>query len=301
MKSYVCVVTAAVLAVGWAPMNEWSNPIHAQALEEAHVVSFGTSLKNIPFTSEVSRVQVVSSKPLRLPVYKPPKGIGAPGGRVGGGTRGGDSTLAMLFALVPDHLGLTIQEQPSLYWYLSNSTPYKLVLTINRTDLIKPVLEVTLTDKAKRGIQFVSLEDHDIKLERDREYAWFVSLILDEEHHGKNIVAGGRIKRIVPPEKLLVQLREAEPQEVTSVYSEAGLWYDAFDSISDLIEGTPQNSEYSKGRKYLLKQVALDDIMEIAKEEDSVYLMDSSYLQEEHLDYQDESYVRALVEHRIGE
>ena len=49
------------------------------------------------------------------PVYKPPP-RGAPGGRMGGGTRG-ISGAAVVSILAPDHVGLTMQEQPSLHWF----------------------------------------------------------------------------------------------------------------------------------------------------------------------------------------
>src|SRR5262249_9720599 len=54
-----------------------------------------------------------------MPVYKPPL-RGAPGGRVGGGTRGSGSVrdVFILSALAPDHMGLTVAEQPSLYWFI---------------------------------------------------------------------------------------------------------------------------------------------------------------------------------------
>ena len=62
--------------------------------------------------------------------YKPPK-RGAPGGREGAGTRG-LQTLPTLAILTPkDHTGLTVQEQPVLYWYLSQETqhPVDIILT----------------------------------------------------------------------------------------------------------------------------------------------------------------------------
>src|SRR5688572_21778645 len=53
-----------------------------------------------------------------VPVYNPPP-RGAPGGRVGGGTRGpGQRDVFVLSVLAPDHSGLTSSEQPSLYWFI---------------------------------------------------------------------------------------------------------------------------------------------------------------------------------------
>ena len=202
---------------------------------------------------------------LRLPVYKPPKGIGAPGGRIGGGSRGQEALA--LFALVPDHLGLTINDQPTLYWYLSQPVHYPLMLTVNDETQVKPILETLLTPKPTAGIHSMPLKDFNIKLDLDREYQWFVSLAVDPENPSKNIIAGGRIQRVLPQEGLLQQLRNAEPQEVTAIYSEAGLWYDALASISGLIESRPNDNDYRIGRKALLEQV---DLMEVAKAEENL-------------------------------
>ena len=43
------------------------------------------------------------------------------------------------------------------------------------------------------------------------------------------------------------------------LYAEAGLWYDALSSLSDLIEATPDNPGLRQQRAALLKQVGLTD------------------------------------------
>src|SRR5262249_44535388 len=71
-----------------------------------------------------------TAKAPSVPVYKPPL-RGAPGGRVGGGTRGASGRdIFVLSVLAPDHTGLTIQEQPSLFWFISNDTSLPVELTI---------------------------------------------------------------------------------------------------------------------------------------------------------------------------
>ncbi len=257
---------AGIFSISGTLENVDAQAVHVNAVYS--VPSFTTArLVNEPSVVK----KVVEGKPLRIPVYKPPKGIGAPGGRVGGGTRGGHDPQLMLFALVPDHLGLTIQEQPTLYWYVSKEAPYRLVLTFNQEKRVEPVLELTLAHSAKPGIHSVNLMDHHVKLELDTEYNWFVELVVDDDSPAKNIVAGGRIKRVVPPQPLLTKLRTAEPHEVTAIYSEAGLWYDAFASISDLIKTSTQSTQYVKGRVVLLEQV---DLMEVSRAEEEVKFTD---------------------------
>ena len=221
--------------------------------------------------NENSSEKVKSGSTFKLPVYKPPKGIGAPGGRIGGATRGQDAFA--IFALVPDHLGLTINEQPTLYWYLSESVSYPLVLTVNEVTQVEPIVETIITKTPKAGIHSFPLKKFNIKLALDKEYQWFVSLALDHENPSKNIIAGGRIQRVLPPESLLQQLRNAEPDQVTAIYSDAGLWYDALASISDLIESSPNDSEYRMGRKKLLEQV---DLMDVINAEENLNLSQDS-------------------------
>jgi hypothetical protein len=218
------------------------------------------------------REKIIRTNSFRLPVYKPPKGIGSPGGRIGGGTRGQDDLA--IFALVPDHLGLTINDQPTLYWYLSESMEYPLVLTVNEETQVKPILETIITTTPQAGIQSAPLKNFNISLELGKEYQWFVSIAVDSNNPSKNVIAGGRIQRIRPPEELLVRLRNADPDQVTAIYSESGLWYDALASISDLINSRPASPDYRLGRKTLLEQV---DLMEVAKAEERVaFPQDSS-------------------------
>ncbi len=207
----------------------------------------------------------------QAPVYKPPKGIGKPGGRVGGGTRG-DESIA-LFALVPDHLGLTINPQPTLYWYLSKPAPYPLIFTLNEDTRTKPILETIFGGSPKAGIYSVPLKAFDITLEMDIEYQWFVSLTVDPNSQSKDLVAGGMIKRIVPGEELRKKLKDARPEQLTTIYSEEGLWYDALSSISNLCETSPKDNHYCAGRKDLLEQIDLSlGLLEIAKAEEVILL-----------------------------
>src|SRR2546422_9205202 len=70
-----------------------------------------------PATSPTAPATVEPS-PTRAPaklLYKPPADAGNIPTRVSGGARGGGSDASLL-ALVPDHVALTTQAQPSLFW-----------------------------------------------------------------------------------------------------------------------------------------------------------------------------------------
>jgi hypothetical protein len=193
------------------------------------------------------------------PVYVPPK-RGAPGGRVGGGTRGTQRDVFLLSVLAPDHSGLTISEQPSLYWFISGPTSLPVELTVTDRDSGQPILETRLQVPIQPGVHRVRLADHNIRLKPGTTYQWFVTVIPDSDRRSKDILAGGAIERVDVPDALKAKLTTANKSELFSVYAEAGLWYDAVAAISDMIEAAPQDQGLRKQRTALLSQVGLTGI-----------------------------------------
>ena len=191
----------------------------------------------------------------KVPVYKLPT-RGAPAGRVGGGTRG-DKNVFVLSVLAPDHSGFTTSEQPALYWFISNSTSMPVELTLIDSKSIKPILETRLPAPVKEGIQQVRLSDYKVQLKQGEAYRWFVAVVPDAERRSKDILAGGAIERVEMAQDLKAKLAQSAKDEAPFIYAEAGLWYDALQSISDLIDASPQNAELRRQRSALLTQVGL--------------------------------------------
>jgi hypothetical protein len=199
------------------------------------------------------------------PIYKPPV-RGAPGGRVGGGTRGvagaaktGPPQTFILSVVAPDHTGQTVEEQPILYWYLSKpiSMPIEFTLT---DDEINPIVELFLTPPHHGGMQRIKLADHGVRLELGKAYKWFVSVVADPKRRSKDILAGGAIERVVTGDTLLPKLEQASLPERPHVLAEAGLWYDAISAISEMIETNPSDHRLRQQRAALLGQVGLGEI-----------------------------------------
>ena len=191
-----------------------------------------------------------------FPVYSPPS-RGAPGGRIGGGTRGGGQNVFVLSVLAPDHSAFTTTEQPSLYWYISKPTSLPVELTVMDPQGIKPILETQLPSPTKAGIQRVKLADYNVHLAPGAAYRWFVAVVPDADRRSKDILAGGAIERVDLQEDVKAKVAKASDKELPFVYAQAGLWYDALKSISDLIDAAPQNQELQNQRTALLKQVGL--------------------------------------------
>lgn len=194
-----------------------------------------------------------------LPVYNPPK-RGMPGGRLGGGTRSADHNVTLLSVLAPDHTGLTGQEQPILYWYLSKPTSHPIYFTVVDTESTKTVLDVKLAAPSRPGVQAIRLSDHGIRLSPGVQYQWFVALMLDGEHRSKDIIAGGMIERTAMPQDLSSKLAGVGRPQRMAMYAEAGFWYDAVEAISEEITAVPNDAGLRKQRASLLEQVGLPEI-----------------------------------------
>ena len=190
------------------------------------------------------------------PVYKPPL-RGAPGGRVGGGTRGTAREVFVLSVLAPDHSGLTASEQPSLFWYISAATALPVELTVMDPDTTQPLLEIRVATPIEAGIHRLRLSDHGVRLALGRAYRWYVAVVPDSGRRSRDILAGGAIQRVDPSGEMAARLGQARREELPSIYAEAGLWYDALTAMSELIESTPDDSALRRQRAALLTQIGL--------------------------------------------
>jgi hypothetical protein len=192
-----------------------------------------------------------------MPVYKPPL-RGAPGGRVGGGTRGGgDRETFVLSVLAPDHTGLTVNEQPALYWFISTGSSYPVEVSIVDPSATQPLLETRIAPPIQAGVHRIRLADQGIRLAPGVGYRWYVAVVADTNRRSKDILAGGTIERVERPEALASKLAQAGKTEVPAVYAEAGFWYDAIATISDLIETSANDPALRQQRAAMLSQVGL--------------------------------------------
>jgi hypothetical protein len=209
-------------------------------------------------TDNISVQQKAAPAKQRMQLYKPPS-RGAPATRVGGGTRGSDEAGPILSVLAPDHTGLTISEQPNLYWYLSKPTHMSMEITITHDEEINPVLEKTLPAPKTAGIHSYDLAGNHIKLKPGIEYRWFIALVPDEIQRSNDIISGGTIMRVEEDAALKEKLAAARsPLDKGITFAENGLWYDAIHTISITIE-SQDSRDLREIRAAMLEQVGLKD------------------------------------------
>jgi hypothetical protein len=213
-----------------------------------------------PKPQEPPRESVAKAAP--APLYKPPL-RGAPGGRVGGGTRGAPGRdIFVLSVLAPDHTGLTTKEQPSLFWFISADTSLPVELTVSDPNATEPLLETRVAVPVGRGVHRVRLSDYNIKLAPGVAYQWAVTVIPDASRRSRDILASGTIERVEPAGDIAPKLAAAGDEERASVYAEAGIWYDAIEAVSDLIERSPGDAMPRNYRRALLTQAGLPQMAE---------------------------------------
>jgi hypothetical protein len=189
-------------------------------------------------------------------VYKPPL-RGTPGARVGGGTRGTGVDDATLLVLAPDHVGLTTQAQPTLYWYSDIPVNAHFEFALIDNNEIDPLLEIEVSDKPLSGIKHLDIGDYDITLQPGVSYQWTVALVVDENNRSTDVFSTGVIERIETDEALKKRIEGSKDRNRVAVYASEGIWYDALDAISSLIEQAPADQDLLSIRASLLEQAGL--------------------------------------------
>ena len=189
-------------------------------------------------------------------IYVPPK-TRAPGERVAGGSRRISQGLLDLWTLCPDHTGLTAQEQPTLYWYISQPLKTPVDIRLIEPGAPRPYFEARLVPPMDAGFQSINLADYGIRLSPEVPYQWFVSLT--DAEAGKEVTIGGAIMLVPLEGSLSAELVRAEKGEIPRLYARAGLWYDAFSALSDLIKSDPDNTVFLGQRLSLLEQVGVTE------------------------------------------
>ena len=156
--------------------------------------------------------------------------------------------------------GLTLQKSPTIYVEVLGipwTRFYSLRFTLVDSRSMRPVAEVPLQSQKHPDLQRIQLEDYGIEVEPYVDYRWYVSLnpnsdflLSKETTRERAKLAQGEIMRIAP-KSLLAYGTPCEKSDVRWL-ADAGIWYDAFACISDLIEAGPGDRTFGYLRDELL-------------------------------------------------
>jgi hypothetical protein len=188
--------------------------------------------------------------------YKPLL-LDAPQTRVDGSTQGTSGEAAILQVLAPEHTGLTLQAQPTLYWYAHPPVATRFKIGRIDKDKIAPLLEVEASNEKVAGIQQLDLGDHNISLQPEVSYQWSVTQVIDAGSQSKGVIASGVIERTELGEGLTSRIEMSHGTDLVAVYASEGIWYDALETISSMIDKSPDDQGLRTIRASLLDQVGL--------------------------------------------
>ncbi len=210
--------------------------------------------------TETKPVSAAPPTSLRM-LYVPPK-MDKPVKFTGGATRGSNKKVPMMFALTPEHVGLTVSAQPSLFWYVDRTPDPSMGLefALFEQDREEAEVEAKLATPDRAGIQRIRLADYGVKLEPGSEYEWSVTLIVDPEKRSKDVVVTGWIDRVEHSGSLAARLGSADDAGTAAIYAEEGLWYDSFAALNDQIDGNPGDANLLTQRIDVLRQVGLNKV-----------------------------------------
>ncbi len=162
--------------------------------------------------------------------------------------------------LVPETVGLTSTPQPALLWYASDPWPGKMEFRVTAFKADEPLLDAHIQGPASKGMFRIDLADHEVRLEPDVEYEWFLTIVFDEEDRSADYFISGSLKYAEPSADVARRLANAPADRQYLVYAQAGYWYDAMDHLFQQIQANPGNTALRRHRAKLLEQVNLPKI-----------------------------------------
>jgi hypothetical protein len=240
---FIKLVAAATLSVAGA-IGVFASA--AEATEAPRAATTGV----FPVRSKISQTPAPES----VPVYVPPR-RGAPKDVAAAATRG--AVAPRLKLLAPDHAGLTVAAQPTLYIY-TQGTGSLQVQVKRATDpgagFTSPRIEI----KDPPAIRAIALAELGVTLDPGAEYR--VTVMSYDRAGTVRATDSALIERIAPPVELSVMTAGRPASDQAKAFASAGIWFDALDAISRAIDGAPGSAAPRRGRAALLEQIGMKEI-----------------------------------------
>jgi hypothetical protein len=185
-----------------------------------------------------------------------PDSSAPPANRTSGASRGNDATVPDVYILAPaNSVGLTTNEQPVIYWYLSKDwdKPVDIGLTATKK-IANPVLDTRLKGPMKAGIQRLDLEKvrqngKPIKLEPGIKYELVITVVASEgADESKNPNAKCGVQLLPPEKKPAAAATEKDHAKRAAIYAKNGVWFDYVDSLNTAIAKNPKDESLLQKR-----------------------------------------------------
>lgn len=164
-------------------------------------------------------------------------------------------------AILASQTTQTTREAPPLYWYLSQATTCRVEITLIETQTGQTLADITLMPPLLPGVHSVRLVKRGQHLALGSRYAWSVSLVPDIDDRAKDIVVSVDLEYVKLPDTLRARLAGVTSLAMSSIYAEAGFYYDALVTVLELTKEAPNTLELRKQRIALLEKVGLQETL----------------------------------------
>ncbi len=161
--------------------------------------------------------------PSAEPIVFVPPVVGAPGNRVGAGTRSGNtSSTAGLSLVAPSGGGLTRLETPVLYWWIEAGFTGSVQIQIRADKTERPLLDLQENLSAPPGLQSFDLGSLGLRI-RDRQiYEWSVTL------HPAGNGTSRRAVTYLERQPANASDTAGDKAAAARMLASQGIWFDAF-------------------------------------------------------------------------
>ena len=196
--------------------------------------SLAASLNEEVDDSAINNLEIQDEDPI---VYTPPV-TGAPGDRIGAGTRGVNTNASnqtgepatpadRMLLLAPNGGGLTVSEAPRLYWWLPNDFEGRIQVMIQADQADRALLAFRQPIKSAAGRQEFDLSKFGVRLAHDKTYYWTIQLTDAAGKKWANQTTF--IKRV----EQKVENASDDPVATARALAASGIWYDAYAMLAE--------------------------------------------------------------------
>lgn len=243
------------------------------SLSMAFSVAFGGSagLTKPALPGSGSRAIAQNQLPTDWNVFETPEG--APGRRIGGGTRGTcPKSASGIIALVPEsNLGLTLSNTPTFLFYvpkIDGANPEQIEIEFLLVDESDPqntqeIYQQRVPLPTDGGTIALTLPpDNNLPpLQVNQFYSWYFSVICNPKAPDPSILSlGGWIERIEPSPTLTRELEPLTSRDRIAIYERELLWFDAIGTLAQLLQENPHDPFLRQKWDALLESINLSEV-----------------------------------------
>jgi hypothetical protein len=192
-----------------------------------------------------------------------PPGDGKPKDTVGAGSRDNlkcSQDEQPIRSLMPkQNYGLTLQEHPTIFVYLPNTSAKQVVLTF-QDEAGNYSERVFLAIASRSGIANFKLPDKQPPLAVGKNYQWSLAIVCGETLQPSDPVFRGWVQRVARTAELERQLQQKSVIEQMQWYSKNGYWYDWLEVMVQAKRAQPNDPKVSSQWREMLQLVGLGAI-----------------------------------------